>query len=150
PVAPGDRPQPIMPRAEDEPMPQEKKQPATPFDPFHRGIPLPPGPASNPRDENKRLTKLANQAFAEQQYGRAAERFRQALDVWPEDGEGHFLLAQTYFTMGKYHEAVDAIETGIHLLPDWPLWDFHPRFLYGGNESDLTESLDKLDAALKR
>jgi hypothetical protein len=152
PVMPQDRPQPFMPRAEEEPKPRDKPpgDAGRLFDPFRIGIPLPPAPETHPADEKKRLVKLANHAFAEQQYGLAAERLKQALAAVPDDGETYFLQAQCYFSMGKFREAVDAIENGLHWQKDWPSWDFKPRFLYGGNESDFTDALQILDDALTR
>jgi tetratricopeptide (TPR) repeat protein len=152
PLLPQDRLQPLMPRAEDEPKPRDKPEAEVGrnFDPFRYGIPLPAAPEANPTEEKKRLTKLANQAFAEQHYGLAAERYRQALAVAPDDGETHFLLAQAYFSLGKFREAVDAIETGLRWQKDWPSWDFKPRFLYAGNEDDLKDDMQRLDDALAR
>ena len=76
---PQDRVQPLTPRAEEEPKPRDKPEgeAVRNFDPFRYGIPLPPAPETNPAAEKKRLAKLANQAFAKQHYGLAAERFRQ-------------------------------------------------------------------------
>jgi hypothetical protein len=152
PLGPMDRPQPLMPRAEEEPKPGDKPDgPAGRlFDPFHHGIPLPMAPESDPKEENKRLVKIGKQAFSDQQYGRAAERFRQAVATLPTDAEDHFLLAQAYFSLGKFREAVDSIEAGVRLQPDWPSWDFRSRLLYGGNENDFTEEMQRLDEALTR
>ncbi|MFL5242727.1 MAG: tetratricopeptide repeat protein [Gemmataceae bacterium] len=152
PLGPKDRPQPLMPRAEEAPKPVDKPDAAAhrPLDAFHRGIPLPSLPESDPKEENRRLVKIGKQTFAEQQYGRAAERFRQAVAVLPTDAADQFLLAQAYFSLGKFREAVDAIETGVRLQPDWPDSDFRPRLLYGGNESDFTDLMQRLDEALVR
>src|SRR5207248_2115921 len=113
-------------------------------------IPLPSLPEPDPKVESRRLVKIGKQAFAEQQYGRAAERFRQAVSALPTDAEDHFLLAQAYFSLGKFREAIDAIETGVRLQPDWPDSDFRPRLLYGGNESDFAEVMQRLEEALAR
>jgi hypothetical protein len=152
PIMPEDRVQPLMPRAEDDLKPRDKPEgeAVRNFDPFRYGIPLPPAPETNPAAEKKRLTKLANQAFADQHYGLAAERYRQALAMVPDDGETHFLLAQAYFSLGKFRESVDAIETGLRWQKDWPRWDFKPPFLYGGNEEDFKEDMQRLDEALAR
>src|SRR5207248_9425689 len=68
-------------------------------------------PADNPREEHARLVQLGKEAFVAQQYGRAAERFRQAIAVM-NDAPANFLLAQTEFALGKFFDAVDAIQNG--------------------------------------
>jgi tetratricopeptide (TPR) repeat protein len=68
----------------------------------------------------------------------------------PTDPLAHFLLAQARFALGKYQEAVAAIEAGMRLRSDWPLAPFHPRELYAANPAGFSEHLQRLAQALAR
>jgi cytochrome c-type biogenesis protein CcmH/NrfG len=60
----------------------------------------------------------------------------------------HFLAAQANLALGKYKDAVNAIEQGMRRRPDWPKADFNPRKeLYKGNEPDFVEHLERLQEA---
>ena len=135
PVLPDDRARALMPVPKEEPPPL---------------LPRLPAPQLDPKSENARQAKLGTQAFARQEYGRAAERFRQATIIAPAEAEAHFLLAQAYFAIGKYPEAVAAIRAGLPLQPDWPTAKFRPRELYGPNAAEFTEHLKWLEEALQR
>src|SRR5262249_25061977 len=69
--------------------------------------------------------------------------------VAPEEPQAHFLLAQANFAVGKYREAVAAIQSGLRLQPDWPTSKFRPRELYGENVAEFTEHFQALEDALK-
>jgi hypothetical protein len=112
--------------------------------------PRPPRPEADPRAESARLSALGKDAFAAGEYGRAAQRFRQAIQVNPRDAQAHFLLAQAEVALGKYDEAVDAIYAGLRIDPDWPTSKFRPVQLYGDNVADLPEHLKHLEDALTR
>jgi tetratricopeptide (TPR) repeat protein len=112
-------------------------------------LPNPERPEDNPKDEYARLVKLGKEAFAAQQYGRAAKRFRGALAV-DDQAMAHFLLAQAEFALGKYFEAVDAIHAGLKLDPNWPASSFQPQTLYAPDGDEFTEQLQRLQNALSR
>ncbi len=140
------------PRNPNPPAPPEKLVPPPKEKPVEklRDLPLPgPRPAATPRAEHERLVQLGKDAFAVHQYGRAAERFRQAI-VADNQASAHFLRAQAEFTLGKYFDAVDALNAGLKLDPNWPTAPFHPQALYGPDGDDFAEQLQRLQNALAR
>jgi len=137
-----------------EPVPPAKPAPRPPEPPRDKpkekppALPRPPLPEPDPRAESARLTALGRAAFAAAEYGRAAQRFGQATRADPNDALAHFLLAQAEVALGKYDQAVEAIQAGMRLEPDWPNAPFRPVTLYDGNVADLPEHLRRLDEAL--
>lgn len=129
------------------PKPPEVKQPKREKPPE---LPLPPGPELDPQREYARQVALGKEAFANQGYGRAAQRFRQANAVAPNEPLAHFLLAQAQVALGKYREAVLSIEAGLRLQPDWPTAQFRPLELYGDNVVAFPEHLRHLEDTLAR
>src|SRR5262249_5918783 len=105
-------------------------------------------PEADPKAENARQIALGKTAFANQEYGRAVNRFRQAIAAAPDEPLAHFLLAQTFFEMGKYVEAVEAIEHGLQLRPDWPRERFAPLELYEPNVALYPDQLRRLEETL--
>jgi hypothetical protein len=108
--------------------------------------PRPPLPEADPRTDSA----IGLEAFAAGEYGRASQRFRQAIHVNPNDARAYFLLAQAEFVLGKYDEAVEAIQKGMAIERDWPLANFRPVMLYGENVTDWPEHLRRLENALNR
>src|SRR5439155_2525697 len=87
------------------PKEQPKRDPVPP--PPER--PLPPPPMKqNPVDEGQRQLELGKEAFARGEYGRAAERFRQAVDLMPANPLAHLLLGQAQLALGNNPRAFDA------------------------------------------
>jgi hypothetical protein len=127
------------------PPPEKPKEPAPVPEP-----PRPPRPAADPKVESARQRQLGLDAFAAAEYGRAAQRFRQAAHVNPNDATAYFLLAQAEVALGKYDAAVEAIQAGMRLDPDWPSAPFRPVTLFGDNVTDLPEHLFALQDALAR
>ena len=113
-------------------------------------LPRAPAPEADPKAENARQIALGKQALANQEYGRAAERFRQATIVAPAEALAHFFLAEAYFAIVKYREAVATIQAGLNLQPDWPSAKFRPKDWYGANVAEFPEHLQRLSEALKR
>ncbi len=111
---------------------------------------MPPAPLNDPDAEYNRLIGLGRDAFANLEYGRAADRFRQAAAVAPNRAPPWFLLAETLFAQGKYHDAVDAVQAGMALQPDWPNAHFQPLELYGPHPADYADQLQALRDALDR
>ncbi len=113
-------------------------------------LPMPPAPLNDPDAEYNRLIGLGRDAFANLEYGRATDRFRQAAVVAPNRPTPWLLLAQTLFAQGKYHDAVDAVNAGVALQPDWPNAHFQPLELYGPHPADYADQLRALRDALDR
>ena len=113
-------------------------------------LPRPPLPAEDPRAENVRQLTAGKEAFKTHEFGRAAERFRLAIQAAPKEPLAHFLLAQAQFALGKYHEALEAIQGGLRLNADWPTAVFAPKELYGLQAAEFLAHLEQLRAALER
>jgi hypothetical protein len=135
-----------------EPMPPADAGPVRPPEREQRPAPpAPPKPPAEPReDEKTRLLRLGREAMARGEYGRAAERFRQAAGAVPGEALPQFLLGQALLALGKYREAVDALYGGLALDPSWPAATFRPRELYGPNAVEYSEHLRRLDETLTR
>lgn len=119
----------IVPAAEKVMAPEPQRLPR--FDPF-AGPPMGniEKREADPQREFARLLKLAQQAFAEEEYGRAIDFLDRAANARPADALPHFLKAQSYIAAGQYAEALDAIRSGMKLNPDWPTAGIRPRDLY--------------------
>jgi tetratricopeptide (TPR) repeat protein len=113
-------------------------------------LPRPGQPEPDPKAENARLIGLGNEAFAAGEIGRAAHRFRQAIQVAPNEPRAYFLLAEANIALGKYDEAVDALHSGLRLKPDWPVERFRPSALYGKDDAAFRADLRKLMEARDR
>jgi hypothetical protein len=138
----------IPPPKKEEPAPKkEEPKPPKKEEPPPRKEARPP---EEPADEGAQLLDLGRASFAELEYGRAALRFRQAIRVNPREPLSHFLLAQALLAQGKYHEAYEAIRTGLDLWPDWPTVRFRPLLLYGTHVAEYPEHLRRLEATLER
>jgi tetratricopeptide (TPR) repeat protein len=140
-----DRNKPKEPDAPKKPM-QPEQLPAKP--PVKPDMPRIPHPEVEPRAENARLIALGKEAFADVEYGRAAQRFRQAAQVLPNDGKAHFLLAQALFALGQYQDAVDAIYEGMDVQRNWPAANFKPLELYGEHVAFYPDHLRSLEDAV--
>jgi len=140
---------PIAPRVE-APPPIRPAQGADAGLPREPKLAIQPMPEANPIDEWKRQIALGTEAFVAKQYGRAVERWQQAIAVAPREGKSHFLLAQAYFALGKYRESVIAIESGLRLAPNWPLGRFDPSELYGNDRAPYLEQLKALQEAQRK
>jgi hypothetical protein len=127
-----------------EPAKNEAGQP-----PIRPPPPDPLLPKDDPIEEGKRLARLGEAAFRGQEYGLAARKFSQALEVDPASGRAYFLLGQAYFALGKYRDAVQTIGLGLGLDPLWPKSPFRPRFeLYGDHPEDWQRHLELLEDTL--
>lgn len=126
------------------------KQPVPLPEPPPEERPLPPPPVrANPADEARRQIELGREAFGRGRYGQAAERFRQAVQLAPNNAVGHFLLAQAQIALGNHRPAFDALMDGLRLDPTWPKQPFEPGQLYGDNLADLSEHLGLLEELQK-
>jgi Tetratricopeptide repeat len=96
---------------------------------------IPPEPPKAPaglagRADADRVVESGSRAFADGQYGRALELFRRAVVLTPDEPSAHYLVSQARFALGKYREAVTAIDAGMKVRPDWPAARFNSRDLY--------------------
>jgi hypothetical protein len=157
PVKPPPPPEPVK-----KPPPQPEPVKVPPPEPAKKPPPL-PEPAKKPpvedlwqarpgaADESRRLAELGVLAFRAGQYGVALFRFGQANAVDPNNARAFFLRAQAHLAIGQYKEALEAIENGLRLQPDWPAQNFRPRTeLYRDNLEDWLAQRDQLDDAISR
>jgi hypothetical protein len=145
PPPPPERPKP--PPEEPRPLPPKEEQP---LPPPRAEPPRPPRHEDDPAAEYARLIVRGRAAFAAAEYGRAAQRFRQAAALAPDEPQAHFLLAQALLALGKYREGRDAVHAGMARKPDWPLEPFRPVELYGPHAVDYPDHLRRLEGALTR
>lgn len=108
-------------------------------------------PKADPIAEGQRLTTLGVVAFRGQEYGLAARKFKQALEVDPTGSRAYFFLSQAHFALGDYRDAVQMIGLGLGLDRDWPQRPFRPRFdLYADQPQDWQRHLQLLEGAQAR
>lgn len=108
-------------------------------------------PKADPIAEGQRLTTLGVVAFRGQEYGLAARKFKQALEVDPTGSRAYFFLSQADFALGNYRDAVQMIGLGLGLDRDWPQRPFRPRFdLYADQPEDWQRHLQLLEDARMR
>lgn len=140
-------PEPLHAPAKDVPAKPAPPSPETLPAPVQARAPVLPPPvqsAEKTRNHDPVQIQLGKQAFAAREYGRALRHFEQAVLDAPE-ARSHFLLAQALFARGRYGDAVDEIETGLRLRPDWPSSRFPIRALYGPNLGDFAEQFQHLE-----
>jgi hypothetical protein len=142
--------QPVPPAPKPEDRPKAEPPKAKPPDQGAPELPHPPLPEADPQAESARLVALGREAFAAGEHGRAAARFRQATEAAPDEPLPHFLLAQADLALGKYDEAVEAVQNGMRRRPDWPTAAFRPVELYNGHVADWPEHLRRLADARAR
>jgi hypothetical protein len=131
------------------PPPPEKKAQVPPPEKKGPAFPPPPPAPADPQIESALLIGEGQAAFADQEYGLAAQRFRQAAVADRNSSKARFLLAQALLAVGKYREAVAAIHEGMDLDLQWPRNAFRPRLdLYKGIEGDFTAHLKDLKDSL--
>ena len=113
-------------------------------------IPDPPR-ADRPigRADADRIAEAGRKAFADGQYGRALELFRNAADITPKEPSAHYAISQALFALGKYREAVAAIAAGMALRADWPDARFHSRDLYWKKPELFDDHMKGLRAAVE-
>ncbi len=142
--------QPIKPEPPPDRPPPKEPPPKEP--PRQPRLPLPPLPNPDPRVESARQVDLGKKAFARGEYGRAAEHFRRAVDVAPDEPLPHFLLARAHVALGNYRRAFDALQDGLALKPDWPSQPLppadRPLDLYGDNVVEYAAHLAALEDTL--
>ncbi|MGL4553895.1 MAG: tetratricopeptide repeat protein [Gemmataceae bacterium] len=151
PLAPELPPVPDVPPDPPPPAPKPKEKPkAKPKDDGEPRLPPRPEPLGDAAEEAERQTFLGRQEFAAGQYGRAAGRFRRAMELKPADRQTPFLLVQALLALGKYHDASDALVPALRAAPDWPGAAFRPLDLYGPAVTEYSDHLRLLDETRAR
>jgi TolA-binding protein len=138
--------QPPPPKKE-EPKKEEPKKEEPKLKGPRPDVELPRPPEGDPRDEYARLIRTGREMFGDEEYGRAAARFRQAIRLEPDRPQAHFLLVQSLLERGDYHDAYDALLDGLKRDKIWPTAKFRPQELYGGNLEEYTRLLEALERA---
>lgn len=103
---------------------------------------------ADPLKEAARQIKLGRAAFAEGDYGRAAEHFERATAADPADAATYFLHGQAKFASGQYREATARIRDGLARDPKWPRSAFRADELYAGKADPFTEHVRELKKAV--
>jgi hypothetical protein len=137
-------PLPPAPKPKDRPKKEKPKDDGEPRLPG-RAVPL-----DDAVEEAARQVLLGREEFAGGQYGRAAGRFRRAMELKPGDTLTPFLLAQALLAMGKYHEASDVLVPALRAAPDWPRAAFRPLDVYGAAVTEYSDHLRLLDETRAR
>jgi hypothetical protein len=145
---PAPPPEPPRPIPEPPPLPEPPLRERLRVPPAEVEPPPPPQPPPDPLVESARHIAQGKRAFEEGQYGRASHRFRQAIVAKPDEPAAYFLLAQALMALGQYRDAVQAIQTGVGLDPDWPAVGPRPIDLYGDSAADYAAHQHRLDATL--
>lgn len=145
----GEPPRRVPPPVQRMPQPKPKKKPDVKKpkkdkpDRIPKRVPDPPG-----NTEKDKLRYLGLKAFESQKYGLAAERFRRSLALDKKDAQSYFLLAQAYFTLGRYKLCYDNLFMGLKLNPTWATSGYRPLELYGPNVVDYSKDLLLLEEVL--
>jgi hypothetical protein len=117
-------------------------EPATVFDPRGQPVPLgspwprgaatdvpervveqlaaPRRPTLADRAEAARLEGAADRNFRAGQFGRAVERYQQALERAPDNDDAQFKLGAALMAAGQYDAAGQTLRDALHRRPDWP------------------------------
>ncbi|MGL4465301.1 MAG: tetratricopeptide repeat protein [Planctomycetia bacterium] len=82
-------------------------------------------------DRSRAAVDGGGRLFAAGSYLRAADRFKDAVRLHPDDAAPAFHLVQALVAVKKYVEAADALREGLRRDPDWLDAGFDPKVLYG-------------------
>lgn len=126
----------------------KKPEPLARFDPAAAPAGNTEKPEADPDREFARLMKLAREAFAAEEYGRAVGFLDRAAKAKPADPQPHFVRAQALVAAGQYADAVTAIGAGMKLAPDWPAGGFRLKELYGATADRFPAHVAAVRAAL--
>ena len=69
-------------------------------------------------DDPVEVSRQADEAFANKEYGRAADRYARLLELVPGDVETHNNLGLTLHYLGRSTEALRALNDGIAIDPE--------------------------------
>ena len=129
-------------------IPDPLPRPGAPvFDPIRDAVRI-EVPEADPQKEAARLVKLGRAAFAEGDYGQAAEQFERATAADPADAVTYFLHGQARFAAGQYRGATARIRDGLARDPKWPLSPFRAAELYAAAPERFAVHLAELKKAV--
>lgn len=77
-----------------------------------------PNNATNSSAASRIVTAKANTYFNQKRYAEAAEAYREALRLNPNDAQAQNGLGSAYYKMSKYEEAIEAFKLGLRLNPN--------------------------------
>lgn len=119
--------------------------------PKAEGPKLLPPPKVEPVDEGKRLLGLGEEAARRGEYGLAAKRLRQAIDLAPLDAQPRIWLAHVLVALGKFGEAEGSLLEGIKQQRGWPKEEAKPlKHLYDGNLEAYEQHRRLVEDAVQR
>ena len=97
-----------------------------------------------PKADMQRLVRLGNDYFADGKYAQALSQYERAIAAAPLEPLAYFHQAQADLALGKYGQAVVAIQRGLRLHPHWHTADFQPRALYRDRVGEFQQHLANL------
>lgn len=108
----------------------------------------PPPSDSKARVKAWRLIDSGDDEFFQRRFAQALGHYRQAAAAARDLADAQFRQAFAQIAIGRYSEAVKAIERGLQLNPDWADSDFTLDDLYGDNKELKKSHLDALKNAV--
>ena len=82
-------------------------------------------------------------------FGRAVERYQQALEQVPDSDEVRFKLGAALVAAGQYDQAGQLLRDALRQRPDWPHVAHDLRTLFA-DEAAIRRTLDNLDREARR
>ncbi|MFO0864513.1 MAG: hypothetical protein U0744_07665 [Gemmataceae bacterium] len=160
PRAPGDvpwKPEPaVVKKPKAEPPPQVAKAPepkpvvVVPKE-KPKAEPAKPPAKAEPIDEGKRLVTLGEEAARRGEYGLAAKRFGQAIDLAPLDAQPRIWLAHVQVVLGKFGDAEASLMEGLKQQRGWPKEDARPlKHLYDADLNLYQQHRRHVEDAVQR
>jgi len=106
----------------------------------------PPKPAEE--NQTDRYFDQGVQAFESGDYSAAAQKFRDAQSLSPDDIVLPFARVQALFAAGEYHSATDVLREALAVAQPDKEGVFYPRGLYS-DESVLSKQIEQLSRAVE-
>lgn len=104
-----------------------------------------------PIDEGKRLLALGEEAARRGEYGLAAKRLRQAIDLAPLDAQPRIWLTHVLVALGKFGDAEESLLEGIKQHRGWLKEEAKPlKHLYDGNLDAYEQHRRLVEGAVQR
>jgi len=106
-------------------------------------------PASNQaaRDRAKRQLEIGDDWFRKQNYGNAAQAYRDAIRAAPDVADAYFHQAAVAIAQGRFDAAVEGIKSGLKVSTTYIDGGFKYSTLYGDNRVAHTADLEVLARA---
>ena len=95
----------------------------------------------------RRFIGFGDAQFAQQKYSAANERYRKAAQSDPQLADAWFRQAFALSAIGRYKQAVAAIQRGLKIDPNWAASGFDLKQLYGFDQLAKEAHLDALAQA---